>query len=95
MKIRPLYDRILVKRIEEQQKTAGGLYIPDSAKEKPMEAVVVAVGNGKVQDDGALRKLEVKAGDKILFSKYSGNEIKIDGTDHLILREDDILAVVE
>jgi chaperonin GroES len=95
MKIRPLYDRILVKRIEEQQKTAGGLYIPDSAKEKPMEAVVVAVGNGKVQDDGSLRKLEVKAGDKILFSKYSGNEIKIDGTDHLILREDDILAVVE
>lgn len=95
MKIRPLYDRILVKRIEEQQKTAGGLFIPDTAKEKPMEAVVVAVGNGKVQDDGSLRKLEVKAGDKILFSKYSGNEIKIDGTDHLILREDDILAVVE
>ena len=95
MKIRPLYDRILVKRIEEQQKTAGGLYIPDTAKEKPMEAVVVAVGNGKVQDDGSLRKLEVKASDKILFSKYSGNEIKIDGTDHLILREDDILAVVE
>lgn len=95
MKIRPLYDRILVKRIEEQTKTAGGLYIPDTAKEKPMEAVVVAVGNGKIQDDGSLRKLEVKAGDKILFSKYSGNEIKIDGADHLILREDDILAVVE
>jgi chaperonin GroES len=95
MKIRPLYDRILVKRIEEQTKTAGGLFIPDTAKEKPMEAVVVAVGNGKIQDDGSLRKLEVKAGDKILFSKYSGNEIKIDGTDHLILREDDILAVVE
>ena len=93
MKIRPLYDRILVKRIEEQQKTAGGLYIPDTAKEKPMEAMVVAVGNGKIQEDGSLRKLEVKAGDKILFSKYSGNEIKIDGTDHLILREDDILAV--
>ena len=95
MKIRPLYDRILVKRIEEQSKTAGGLFIPDSAKEKPQEALVVAVGNGKIQDDGSLRKLEVKAGDKILFSKYSGNEIKIDGTDHLILREDDILAVVE
>ena len=95
MKIRPLYDRILVKRIEEQQKTAGGLFIPDTAKEKPMEAMVVAVGNGKIQDDGSLRKLEVKAGDKILFSKYSGNEIKIDGTDHLILREDDILAVLE
>ena len=95
MKIRPLYDRILVKRIEEQQKTAGGLFIPDTAKEKPQEALVVAVGNGKVQDNGSLRKLEVKAGDKILFSKYSGNEIKIDGTEHLILREDDILAVLD
>jgi chaperonin GroES len=84
-----------VKRIEEQSKTAGGLFIPDTAKEKPMEALVVAVGNGKVQENGSLRKLEVKAGDKILFSKYSGNEIKIDGTDHLILREDDILAVLE
>jgi chaperonin GroES len=94
MKIRPLYDRILVKRIEEQSKTAGGLFIPDSAKEKPQEALIVAVGNGKVQDNGSLRKLEVKAGDKILFSKYSGNEIKIDGTEHLILREDDILAVL-
>ena len=95
MKIRPLYDRILVKRIEEQNKTAGGLFIPDTAKEKPQEALVVAVGNGKVIDDGSLRKLEVKAGDKVLFSKYSGNEIKIDGTEHLILREDDILAVLE
>src|SRR5689334_22862771 len=95
MKIRPLYDRILVKRIEEQNKTAGGLYIPDTAKEKPQEALVVAVGNGKVIEDGSLRKLEVKAGDKILFSKYSGNEIKIDGTEHLILREDDILAVID
>jgi chaperonin GroES len=95
MKIRPLYDRILVKRIEEQQKTAGGLFIPDSAKEKPMEAIVVAVGHGKVQDNGELRKLEVKAGDKILFAKYSGNEIKIDGTEHVILREDDILAVLD
>jgi chaperonin GroES len=95
MKIRPLYDRILVKRIDEQQKTAGGLFIPDTAKEKPQEALVVAVGNGKIQDNGSLRKLEVKAGDKILFSKYSGNEIKIDGAEHLILREDDILAVVE
>jgi chaperonin GroES len=95
MKIRPLYDRILVKRIEEQAKTAGGLFIPDTAKEKPMEAIIVAVGNGKIQEDGSLRKLEVKAGEKILFSKYSGNEIKIDGTDHLILREDDILAVID
>jgi chaperonin GroES len=95
MKIRPLYDRILVKRLEEQTKTAGGLYIPDSAQEKPLEALVVAVGNGKVQEDGSLRKLEVKAGDKILFSKYSGSDIKIDGTEHLILREDDVLAVIE
>jgi chaperonin GroES len=95
MKIRPLYDRILVKRLEEQTKTAGGLFIPDTAKEKPMEALVVAVGNGKIQDDGKLRKLEVKAGDKILFSKYSGNDIKIDGVEHLILREEDVLAVLD
>jgi chaperonin GroES len=95
MKVRPLYDRILVKRLDEQNKTAGGLYIPDTAKEKPQEALVVAVGNGKVQEDGSLRKLEVKAGDKVLFSKYSGSEIKIDGTEHLILREDDVLAVLE
>ena len=95
MKIKPLYDRILVKRLEEQEKTAGGLYIPDTAKEKPLEALVVAVGAGKIQEDGSLRKLEVKAGDKILFSKYSGSDIKIDGTEHLILREDDVLAVIE
>ena len=95
MKIRPLYDRILVKRLEEQNKTADGLYIPDTAKEKPMEASVVAVGNGKVQEDGSLRKLEIKAGDKVLFTKYSGSEIKIDGVEHLILREDDVLAVLE
>ncbi|HVZ71904.1 MAG TPA: co-chaperone GroES [Polyangia bacterium] len=95
MKIKPLYDRILVKRLEEQEKTAGGLYIPDSAKEKPLEALVVAVGAGKVQENGSLRKLEVKAGDKVLFSKYSGSDIKIDGTEHLILREDDVLAVLE
>jgi len=95
MKFRPLHDRVVVKRVEEEGKTKGGIIIPDTAKEKPMEAVVVAVGNGKIQDDGSLRKLEVKAGDKILFSKYSGNEIKIDGTEHLILREDDILAVID
>ena len=95
MKIKPLYDRILVKRLEEQEKTAGGLYIPDSAKEKPLEALVVAVGAGKVQENGSLRKLEVKPGDKVLFSKYSGSDIKIDGTEHLILREDDVLAVIE
>ncbi len=95
MKVRPLYDRILVKRIEEETKTAGGLFIPDTAKEKPQEALVVSVGNGKLQEDGKLRALEVKAGDKVLFSKYSGNEIKIDGEEHLILKEDDVLAVLE
>ncbi len=95
MKIRPLYDRILVKRLEEQGKTAGGLYIPDTAKEKPMEAVVVAVGNGKIQENGTLRKLEIKTGDKVLFTKYSGSDIKIDGVEHLILREDDVLAVID
>jgi chaperonin GroES len=95
MRIRPLYDRILVKRVEEEQKTAGGLFIPDTAKEKPQRGVIVAVGNGKLQDDGSLRKLEVKAGDKILFAKYSGSEIKMEGVEHLILREDDILGVIE
>jgi chaperonin GroES len=95
MKLRPLYDRLLVTRTEEQQKTTGGLFIPDTAKEKPMEARVVAVGNGKVLEDGTLCKLAIKAGDKVLFAKYSGSEIKIDGTDHLILREDDVLAVIE
>jgi chaperonin GroES len=95
MKVRPLHDRILVKRVDEEQKTAGGLFIPDTAKEKPQQGLVVAVGNGKVQEDGSIRKLEVKAGDKILFSKYSGNDIKIEGTEHLILREDDVLAVLE
>ena len=95
MKVRPLYDRILVKRLDEETKTAGGLFIPDSAKEKPQQGVVVAVGSGKVQEDGSLRKLEVKSGDKILFAKYSGSDIKIDGTEHLILREDDILGIVE
>jgi chaperonin GroES len=95
MKVRPLYDRILVKRVEEEQKTAGGLFIPDSAKEKPQQGIVVSTGNGKIQEDGSLRKLEVKAGDKILFAKYSGNEIKMDGEEHLILREEDILGVLE
>ena len=95
MKLKPLYDRILIKRVEEESKTAGGLFIPDTAKEKPQQGLVVAVGNGKLQEDGSVRKLEVKSGDKILFSKYSGNEIKIDGTEHLILKEDDVLAVLE
>jgi chaperonin GroES len=95
MKVRPLYDRILVKRVEEETKTAGGLFIPDTAKEKPQKGLVVAVGNGKIQEDGSLRKLDVKEGDKVLFAKYSGNDIKMDGVEHLILREDDVLAILE
>jgi chaperonin GroES len=95
MKVRPLHDRILVKRVEEEEKTAGGLFIPDTAKEKPQKGLVVAVGNGKIQEDGSLRKLDVKEGDKVLFSKYSGNEIKMDSVEHLILREDDVLAILE
>ena len=95
MNIRPLHDRILVKRLAEPDRTAGGLYIPDSAKEKPVEAEVIAVGNGKVLEDGTVRKLEIKAGDKILFGKYSGAEVKLVGEEHLILREDDVLAIIE
>ena len=95
MKIRPLQDRVVVRRVKEEEKTKGGIIIPDSAKEKPVEALVVAVGNGKVLEDGSVRKLDIKAGDRILFGKYSGTEVKIDGEDHLILREDDILGVVE
>ena len=86
---------MLVKRVEEETKTAGGLFIPDTAKEKPQKGLVVAVGNGKVQEDGSVRKLDVKEGDKVLFSKYSGNEIKMDGVEHLIMREDDILAILD
>ena len=95
MKIRPLQDRILVKRLEGEAKTAGGIIIPDNAKEKPMEGQVVSVGNGKTLDDGKLRKPDVKAGDKVLFGKYAGSEVKIDGEEHLILREDDILGIIE
>jgi chaperonin GroES len=95
MKIRPLHDRVIVKRLAEETKTAGGLIIPDSAKEKPVQATVVAVGAGKRDKDGKLTPLDVKAGDKILFSKYSGSEVKIDGDEHLIMREEDILAVLE
>ena len=95
MKIRPLQDRVIVRRVKEEEKTKGGLYIPDTAKEKPIEATVVAVGNGKVLEDGTVRKLDVKAGDRVLFGKYSGTEVKIDGEEHLILREDDILGVIE
>jgi chaperonin GroES len=95
MKIEPLYDRILVKRIEEEEKTKGGIIIPDAAKEKPQEGMVVEVGDGKILDNGQKAALQVKAGDKILFGKYSGTEIKIDGEEHLILREDDVLAIVK
>ena len=94
MKIRPLHDRILVKRLEEETKTSGGLFIPDSAKEKPIQAKVVAVGAGKRDKDGKVIALDVKAGDKVLFSKYSGTEVKIDGIDHVIVREDEILAIM-
>ena len=95
MKVRPLYDRVLVRRVAEEEKTKGGIIIPDSAKEKPAEGEVVAVGSGKLSDKGDLRKLEVKQGDRVLFGKYSGSEIKVDGTEHLILREDEILGIIE
>lgn len=95
MKIRPLQDRVIVKRVKEEEKTKGGIIIPDTAKEKPIEGEVVAVGKGKVQDDGSVRALDVKVGDRVLFGKYSGTEVKIDGDENLILREDDILGVIE
>ena len=95
MNIRPLYDRILVRRVKEEEKTAGGLYIPDTAKEKPQEGKVVATGEGRRGDDGKLQKLSVKKGDRILFGKYSGSEVTLDGTEHLIMREDDILGILE
>ncbi len=95
MSVRPLHDRVIVKRVEEEETTKGGIIIPDSAKEKPQEGKVVAAGNGKILDDGSRVKMEVKVGDLVLFSKYAGTEIKIEGEEHLILREDDILAIVE
>jgi chaperonin GroES len=95
MKVKPLKDRIVVKRLEGEDKTKGGIIIPDAAKEKPQEGRVVAVGSGRVTDNGQVVAPEVKAGDKILFGKYSGQEIKIDGEEHLLLREDDILAIIE
>ncbi|MCA9663093.1 MAG: co-chaperone GroES [Myxococcales bacterium] len=95
MKVRPLNDRILVKRLAEETKTAGGLFIPDSAKEKPSRGEIIAVGNGKLDDSGKRVPLEVKAGEKILFGKYAGTEIKLEGEEHIILREDDVLAVIE
>ncbi len=95
MKIRPLQDRILVKRIDEEDKTKGGIIIPDSAKEKPQEGKVIAVGNGKIGDDGKVQPLDVKKGDKLLFSKYAGTEVNLDGEEHLIIREDDVLGILE
>jgi chaperonin GroES len=95
MKIRPLQDRVIVKRIAEEDKTKGGIIIPDTAKEKPQQGKIIAVGKGKVNDDGKLIPLDVKVGDKILFAKYSGSEIKLDGEEHLIMREEDILGVLE
>jgi chaperonin GroES len=95
LKIRPLHDRIVARRVIEQDKTKGGLFIPDNAKEKPLEAVVIAVGSGKRLDNGSLQELTVKAGDKILIGKYTGSEVKLDGEDHIILSEDDVLAVLE
>ncbi len=95
MKIRPLQDRVIIKRIEEEEKSKGGIIIPDTAKEKPQEGKVIAVGKGKVNDDGKLTPLDVKVNDRILFGKYSGTEINIDGEEHLIMREEDILGIIE
>ncbi len=95
MKLRPLNDRILVKRVEEETKTKGGIIIPDTAKEKPAEGKIISVGNGKLADDGKRIALELKAGDRILFGKYSGTEVKIEGEEYLIMREDDVLGVIE
>jgi chaperonin GroES len=95
MKIRPLQDRVIVKRLEEEEKTKGGIIIPDTAKEKPQEGKVTAVGKGKLTEDGKIIPMDVKVGDRILFGKYSGSEIKIDGEEHLIMREEDILGIIE
>lgn len=95
MKVRPLQDRLVVRRVEEEEKTKGGIIIPDSAKERPLEGEVIAVGSGKRLDDGTVAPLDVKEGDRILFGKYAGTEIKLDGVEHLILREDEILGVIE
>ncbi len=95
MNIRPLHDRLIVKRFDEEERTKGGIIIPDNAKEKPQQGEVIAVGNGKVLDDGKKVALEVKTGDRIIFGKYSGTEIKVDGTEYLMMREDDVLGVIE
>jgi chaperonin GroES len=94
MNVKPLHDRVLIKRIEEEEKTKGGIIIPDTAKEKPIQGKVIAVGKGKVTEDGKVVPLEVKEGDRVLFGKYAGTEVKIDGEEHLIMREDDILAII-
>ncbi|KAF0220805.1 MAG: chaperonin [Geobacteraceae bacterium] len=95
MKLRPLQDRIIVKRVEEETKTAGGIFIPETAKEKPQQGEIIAVGNGKKTEDGKVLPIDLKVGDKVLFGKYAGTEIKLDGEDYLIMREDDILGVLE
>ena len=95
MKVKPLQDRVIVKRIEEEETTKGGIIIPDTAKEKPIEGKVVAVGGGKLLDNGSKQPLEVKTGDKVLFGKYAGTDIQIEGEEHLIMREDDIIAIIE
>ena len=95
MKVRPLHDRLIVKRLEEEEKTKGGIIIPDTAKEKPIEGKVIAVGKGKIKEDGTEIPMEVKKGDRILFAKYAGAEVNIDGEEHLIMKEDDILAIIE
>ncbi len=95
MKIRPLQDRIIIRRIDEEETTAGGLIIPDTAKEKPQEGKVVAVGKGKIRDDGRLQELDVKKGDRVLFGKFAGTEVTLDGTEHVIIREDDVLGIME
>jgi len=95
MKLRPLHDRVIVKRLEEEEKTVGGIIIPDTAKEKPQQARVIAVGKGRTLENGQVMPLTVKAGDRVLFGKYAGTEIKIDGDEHLIMREDDILAILQ
>jgi len=95
MKLRPLYDRVIIKRLEEEEKSRGGIIIPDTAKEKPQKGKVLAVGQGKILDNGTKTEMSVKVGDKVLFGKYSGTEIKIEGEEHLILKEDDILAIIK
>jgi chaperonin GroES len=95
MKVRPLRDRVIVKRLEEEEKTKGGIIIPDTAKEKPIEGKVIAVGDGKIKEDGRKIPMEVKKGNRVLFAKYAGTEIKIDGEEHLMMKEDDILGIIE